>query len=76
VAAPPNLSRPAARRFFFSQDCSSHWYLVPEEHRAEWERWSNLDENDVEAWEAPPWAERINGWPGNYTFENPKERSC
>lgn len=39
--------------FFFDQDSSCHWYMVPERIRAEWDKWNELDEDDEAAWEAP-----------------------
>jgi hypothetical protein len=61
-------------RFFLDQDQSSHWYVVPEEIRAKWQAWCELDEDNPEAWEAPEGAIRMDGAPHRITFENWKER--
>lgn len=60
-------------RFYLGQDCSSHWYLVPAEHRKEFEAWQDLDEDDPAAWEVPPWAKRLNRHLSWVTFTDPKE---
>lgn len=61
------------KRYFFAQDDSCHWYLVPADRRAEWTELANLPEEDERAWDAPEWAERLNGGPGSYTFTDPIE---
>lgn len=60
------------KRYFLDRDSSSHWYLVPEENRAEWQAWTELDEDDERAWDAPEFAERINSSPSSVTFEKPR----
>lgn len=49
------------KRFFVGADGSCHKYLVPLEKRKEWEEWCNLDESDERSWEAPEYAEMIEG---------------
>jgi hypothetical protein len=49
--------------FFMSRDNSSHWYIVPAAKRAEWDAWCELSEDDERAWDAPEYAERLNGSP-------------
>jgi hypothetical protein len=61
------------QRYFFSQDNSSHWYLVPADKRSEWSLWCGLDEDDERAWDAPKWAQRIDGAVQWWTFEAPKD---
>jgi hypothetical protein len=63
------------KRYFFDQDESSHWYLIPEEWRDEWEK---LNDEEVEnAWELDEWQKyedcRIDGIT-DYSFENPIEK--
>lgn len=60
-------------RFFLARDNSAHWYLVEAGSREEWERWSNLPEDDEAAWEAPAFARRLNGSPSQITFTDPQE---
>lgn len=64
---------PPKPRFFLDRDNSGHWYLVPEERRAEWDAWSNLDEDDEASWNEPTFAKRLNGHPARVTFTNPRE---
>lgn len=59
------------RKYFLDQDCSSHWYLVPEEHKEDFKKWSNLDEDNPEAWKTPDYAIPIGGHPNNVLFEFP-----
>ena len=59
-------------QFFLGRDQSSHWYVIPEEHRAAWEEWCDLDEDDEASWIAPKFAIPVNGSPSNVTFTNPE----
>jgi hypothetical protein len=61
-------------RFFFDQDCSSHWYMVPLELKEEWNRLNTDDEDDQDT------IDEFNDFFGEYTlggditqitFENP-----
>ncbi len=61
-----------SKRYFLDRDNSAHWYLVDESKRAEWEAWTNLDEDDERSWEAPDFARRLNTAPGFVTFTDPK----
>jgi hypothetical protein len=56
--------------YFLDQDCSTHWYVVPEARRVEWDAWCALDEDDEDAWEAPEYATRLNGSPTRVTFRS------
>lgn len=60
-------------RFFLGQDSSGHWYVVPQDHRDDWDGWCALDEDDEAAWEAPAWAKPIGGSPSMITFCDPQE---
>ena len=62
----------AQERFFLDRDGDSHWYLVPEKNRAEWEAWFNLPEDDEDSWEAPAFAQRIGRGAATVTFTNPE----
>lgn len=58
-------------RYFLGHDQSCHWYLVPAARRAEWEKWSNIPEDDEASWDEPAWAKRIGGDPACVTFTDP-----
>ncbi len=58
-------------RFFIGCDNSAHRYVVPVVHRAEWEEWANLPEDDERAWDAPGYAKRIPGSLSLLTFAEP-----
>jgi len=64
-------------RFFFDQDCSSHWYMVPDKLREEWNRLNTIVSNNEEDYES---IEEFDSKFGQYslgggithiTFENP-----
>lgn len=61
-----------SERFFLGQDCSGHWYIVPLKRAREFNAWSELDENDEDAWDVPSYARRIGG-PGSITFTEPQD---
>lgn len=63
----------AAPRYFLDSDQSGHWYLVPEEKRAEWDDWTNLNEDDERSWNEPSYAVRLGGSPSNVTFTDPRD---
>lgn len=63
----------SAPRFFEGSDGSCHRYLVPFEFLAEWNQWCELPEDDEASWEAPEWAQRIDG--GLLTFTDPRIES-
>lgn len=58
-------------RFFFAQDNSTHWYLVPERLRQEWDDWCELDEDDEDLWTPPAGAVPLGTSPSHWTFTNP-----
>ena len=37
--------------YFLGQDGACHWYVVPVAHRADWDEWCNLSEDDERAWD-------------------------
>lgn len=60
-------------RYFMDRDDSGHWYLVEQQHRADWDVWSNLDEEDPVGWATPRYATRLSGAPNTVTFSAPVE---
>ena len=58
------------RRFYLTTDENSHWYIVPVDKQEEWDDWCNSD--DESSWDAPEWAQPVNGSPTLVTFENPE----
>lgn len=59
-------------RYFMDSDDDGHWYLIPVEYQAAWDRWTGLDQDSPEAWDPPAWAVPLDGHPNGITFENPK----
>lgn len=59
-------------RYFFAQDESSHWYIIPERLRAEWYEWTQLDPDNEDSWSPPNGARRLDGGPQAVSFENPR----
>jgi hypothetical protein len=57
--------------YMLVQDQSSHWYLIPADRRPEWDAWSELDEDDEAAWDAPEFAVPVNGNPSRVVFSGP-----
>lgn len=55
-------------KYFLSQDQDCHWYLIPAEFRADWERWTELPPEDDEAWSVPVYAEMLGGGPDDLEF--------
>lgn len=73
-------------RYFFDQDESSHWYMIPVRLREEWKRWEYLCEryysecemmdsevNEMEVLDSIFDKCRLSGGINYITFENPKE---
>jgi len=56
--------------YFLAQDNSGHWYLVKNNKRKEWNKWTNLDEDDERAWENPSYSLRIDN-PSSIVFISP-----
>jgi hypothetical protein len=56
-------------RYFLDQDDDTHWYVVPEERRREWEEW--LARTGEHAWDVPPWVSPIDRSVNCITFEKP-----
>lgn len=61
-------------RYFFAQDQSCHWYIVPEDKKQEWSEWLQYDEEDERSWDAPEFARMVDSGPYNYTFTDPQPR--
>ena len=62
------------KRFFFDQDCSSHWYMVPVDLKDEWKRLNTDDEDDYETiseFEDVFGQYSLGGGISHITFENP-----
>ena len=57
--------------YFLDQDNSCHWYLVEAAHRAEWDAWRDLPEEDENCWNTPPYAKALGGGPSQLLFEHP-----
>ena len=45
------LLPPMREEYFLGQDGACHWYVVPVAHRADWDEWCNLSEDDERAWD-------------------------
>ena len=54
------------------QDQSAHWYLIPKSKEKDWNKWSNLPEDDERTWDVPKYAVCIGGSPSMVSFENPR----
>lgn len=63
-------------RYFFDQDSSSHWFMVPESIRETWEAWRYLDDSLQEAWTPPDGAIPLGSYPNGISFENPSNLSA
>lgn len=59
------------QRYFFTQDESSHWYMIPVELKEVWDRLAHLDD----CWEYDAWRQieehRLGGGINDITFEKP-----
>jgi hypothetical protein len=58
-------------RYFLSSDNDGHWYVIPESHRQNWDKWVDLDSDDEESWNVPEYAKEVNGSPSLVTFLEP-----
>jgi len=38
------------KSFFIDRDKNSHYYLINNEFREQWEEWNNLSEDDERSW--------------------------
>ena len=61
-----------SNRYFLGQDNDSHWYIVPDDKRAQWDAWINMRSSERLSWDAPEYAQAIGGSPGMVTFTEPK----
>jgi len=62
-----------AGRYFIGCDDSGHRYLVEAARRADFNAWAELDPDDENGWDTPPYAHRIDGISG-IEFEWPRDR--
>lgn len=58
-----------SERFKIVGDDSGHEYCIPVARTADWEAFMALDADDPASWDAPDWAERVEGY---LTFTDPK----
>lgn len=55
---------PSAGTFFFAQDDSCHWYMIPTERREEWSKARDLDletDEGYEEWQKGDWEDYMTG---------------
>lgn len=55
---------PSTGTFFFSQDDSCHWYMIPTERREEWSKARDLDletDEGYEEWQKGNWEDYMTG---------------
>ncbi len=63
-------------RYFFDQDCSSHWYMIPSNLRKVWDEFTvnDIDDEDYDkqdAFESIFSGFRLGGGISEYEFLNP-----
>ena len=64
------------KRFFFDQDSSSHWYMLPVDLKEQWNKLNTSDEDDqdtIDEFEKIFAEYRTGGDISNITFENPSK---
>lgn len=64
------------KRFFFDQDSSSHWYMVPVDLKEQWNKLNTSDEDDqdtIDEFEKIFAEYRTGGDISSITFENPSK---
>lgn len=54
--------------FMLVQDNDSHWYVIEERQRAEWNKWRDIPVGDERGWEPPKWAKAVGGSPSLVKF--------
>lgn len=54
--------------FRLACDNDSHWYVIPVDKSADWNAWTELDQDDEAAWEAPEYAVALHGSPCHIDF--------
>jgi hypothetical protein len=62
-------SDPKDSMFFLSQDGSSHWCIVPEAKRQDWDQW--LEQAESEDLEYPDYIKLVGGDPSQVIFSDP-----
>jgi hypothetical protein len=60
------------KSFFIDRDKNSHYYLINNEFREQWEEWNNLSEDDERSWNIPDFVIPVNKHPKHLTFSEPK----
>lgn len=63
-------------RFFFDQDCDSHWYMVPVSMRSVWEEMTvndPVDDESIDAFLDTFEIYRLDGGISHITFAAPEE---
>ena len=63
------IAQESTERCFIGADTSGHEYFVPVINRDDWDKWSQLPEDDEAGWETPGYATRIDG---RFTFTDPR----
>lgn len=56
--------------YILVSDESGHDYVIPQDKLDNWEAWVDLDSDDPESWDAPDYAERVEG---NFRFRQYKD---
>lgn len=64
----PDYTTLQEERYFIGSDDAGYNYIVPTSKYREWSAWREISEDNEESWDAPGWAERIEG---GFTFTNP-----
>lgn len=61
-------------RYRLVQDNDCHWYLIPADKGEEWDEWCDIPDDDERSWDAPDFAQGLNGSPSAVTFDNPRTK--
>lgn len=66
-----------SQKYILTQDCSSHWYVIPADKEDEWSKYNDAAErywddcrNDEEPPVEPEWADMVGGAPSLVVFGN------
>jgi hypothetical protein len=65
---PPHDPKPKTR-YRIVGDYSGHNYYIPAERSEDWNKFTQIPENDERSWDVPDWAVRIDG---RFTFTDPR----
>lgn len=55
--------------YFLTQDNDGHWFVVPVEKQKDFDKWTEMDPDDPDSWDAPEYAKQVGGWPGLVKFK-------